>query len=164
MTLWDAARLSAPFRRSSRSGDPAVSASALIEDNLACVADIPDLGATLATVILVRESARDSARAGEGSDWLDLCLPLGALANLDNRVGAYPLGDVSDSSRWRRPIESWFEGIATAVFDAVPFVYAVTGNEVSGLEPSEQTSGNVGLFAPDANGNLAIRPVTSWNW
>ena len=56
------------------------------------------------------------------------------------------LDDGSDSSKWRRPIENWFATIAMAVFAAAPFVHAITGEEVSGVEPSEQTRGRVGVF------------------
>lgn len=93
-----------------------------------------------------------------------MCLPLGALRNLDARVGAYPFDEGSDSSLWRQPIEHWFATIAAAVFSKVPFVHAITGEEVSGLEPSEQLMGRVGFFRPAADGSLAVQPVTVWSW
>jgi hypothetical protein len=88
----------------------------------------------------------------------------GALGNLDKRVGAYPFDDGSDSKGWREPIENWFAAIASAVFAAVPFAYAITGEEVSGIEPSEQTVGRVGVFRPGADGSLVVEPVKVWSW
>lgn len=143
--LWQEARLGEPFRRgSSEHVDATV--QALLDGHLNAVAMIPGLGSTLASVIVVREEVDEDGRAVHGNDWLDLCLPLGALGNLDDRVGAYPFDDGSDSKAWREPIEQWFESIARAVFGAVPFVHAITGEEVSGIEPSEETKGRVGVF------------------
>ncbi len=162
-TLWDEARLGEPFRRDG-TGDASVSAAALLDGHLNSVANIPGLGSTLASVIVVREEVDDAGRVILGNDWLDLCLPLGALGNLDKRVGAYPFDDGSDSKAWREPIENWFAAIASAVFGEVPFVHAITGEEVSGVEPSEQTKGRVGLFQPGADGSLEVDPVSAWSW
>ncbi|MCG6566903.1 hypothetical protein [Tessaracoccus sp. ZS01] len=160
--LWDVAQLGQPFRRDG--SNAGVTLAALLAGHLNGVANIPGLGSTLASVILVREEVDDAGRPILGNDWLDLCLPLGALGNLDARVGAYPFDDGSDSSKWRRPIENWFAAIATAVFAATPFVHAITGEEVSGVEPSERTKGRVGVFRPDADGSLKVDPVTLWSW
>lgn len=160
--LWEVAQLGEPFRRDGSTA--AVSVTDLVAGHLNGVANIPGLGATLASVILVREESYEAGQTIYGNDWLDLCLPLGALGNLDERVGAYPFDDGSDSSLWRQPIEDWFATIAAAVFSAVPFVYAITGEEVSGVEPSEQSAGRVGVFLPAADGSLAIQPVSVWSW
>lgn len=160
--LWDVAQLGQPFRRDGSSAG--VTVAALLAGHLNGVANIPGLGSTLASVILVREEVDDAGRPILGNDWLDLCLPLGALSNLDARVGAYPFDDGSDSSKWRRPIENWFATIAMAVFAAAPFVHAITGEEVSGVEPSEQTRGRVGVFRAGADGGLEVDPVSVWSW
>lgn len=160
--LWEIAQLGEPFRRDGSSAD--LSVADLLAGHLNGVANIPGLGATLASVVLVREESYESGQTIYGNDWLDLCLPLGALGNLDERVGAYPFDDGSDSSEWRRPIENWFAVIASAVFVAVPFVHAITGEEVSGIEPSEQTKGRVGVFLPGADGSLEVDPVSVWSW
>lgn len=161
--LWDGAGLGDPFRRDG-SSDVTVSATSLLGGHLNSVADIPGLGSTLASVIVVREEFDDAGRAVLGSDWLDLCLPLGALGNLDQRVGAYPFDHDSDSKVWRQPIEDWFAAIAAAVFAVVPFEYGITGEEVSGIEPSDQTMGRVGVFRPGVDGRLEVEPVSVWSW
>ncbi|MFZ2510760.1 MAG: hypothetical protein WAW85_06690 [Gordonia sp. (in: high G+C Gram-positive bacteria)] len=129
----------------------------LVVGHLNGVANIPGLGATLASVILVREESYETGQTIYGNDWLDLCLPFGALGNLDDRVGAYPFDDGSDSSLWRQPIEDWFATIAEAVFSAVPFAHAITGEEVSGVEPSEESHPSRRLLLPAADGSLARR-------
>jgi hypothetical protein len=89
----------------------------------------PSAPADAACVIhLVRDEGADA------EDWLDLCLPMGGLARVEVRVGAYPVGDIEGSLAWRRPIDDWFATIGRAVFDAAPFRYAHIGHEVSGYE------------------------------
>ena len=159
--LWESARLGKPFRRESGE-DVEVGVAALLDGHLNAVATIPGLGSTLASVIVVREEVDDAGRWVRGNDWLGLCLPLGALGNLDERVGAYPFDDESDSKAWREPIENWFAFIAEAVFVAVPFVHAVSGDEVSGIEPSEVREGRVGLWWRSPGGELVSAPVSIW--
>jgi hypothetical protein len=164
-SLWEAAGLTRAFRRSATGPDPEltqVSADSLLAGHLASVATIPGLGSTLCSVDVVREETYESGVTHYGADWLDLCLPLGALGNLDHRVGAYPFDDTAPSRAWREPIERWFEDVGQAVFQTVPFVHAVTGFEVSGVEPSEVKPGWVALFRPTEAGALAIEPVTNW--
>jgi hypothetical protein len=160
--LWRAASLPTPFRRNS---DDAVEVSAqtLLAGHLHSVATIPGLGSTLCLVLVVREETYDTGVARYGADWLDLCLPLGALTNLDERVGAYPFGEEADSRGWREPIERWFAAVASAVFEAVPFVHAMTGDEVSGVEPSEVEQGRLGVFRPNREGSLDIEPIRTWS-
>lgn len=110
----------------------------------------------------MREEAYESGVTQYGADWLDLCLPLGALANLGRRVGAYPFDESASSRAWREPVERRFEGIGRAVFDVVRFEHAVTGFEVSGVEASEVKPGWVTLLRPTPAGELTIEPVTDW--
>lgn len=101
--------------------------------------------------------------AARGTDWLDLCLPLGALGYLDERVGAYPFGDMAGSRAWREPIERWFTTIVFAVFDAAPFVHAITGDDVSGDEPADVQHQELGVFRHGPDGTLIVEPVRSWH-
>jgi hypothetical protein len=160
-SLWEAAGLLRAFRRFATgpgSERTQVSAESLLAGHLNSVAAIPGLGSTLCSVLVVRVETYEPR-----ADWLDLCLPLGALGNLDHRVGPYPFADDTAPSRaWREPIERWFEDIGRAVFQSVPFVHAVTGFEVSGVEPAEIKPGWVGLFRPTEAGALAIEPITNW--
>ena len=110
-------------------------------------------------MLVVREETYDSGITRYGDDWLDLCLPLGSLANLDKRVGAYPFSEEADSRGWREPIEGWFATVASAVFQAVPFVHAITGDEVSGVDPSEVQQGRLGVFRRSPDGSLNSEPV-----
>jgi hypothetical protein len=162
VALWRAAALPEPFRR--KTGQAAeLSAHSLLEGHLHSVATIPGLGPTLCSVIVVREETYDSGVTRFGADWLDLCLPLGALGNLDERVGAYPFGRDVDAKAWREPIELWFAAVAAAVFDVVPFVHAVTGHEVSGLEPSEVKQSRLGVFRRGMDGKLEVERVRAWS-
>jgi hypothetical protein len=163
IALWNAGSLQRPFRRQSLEAAD-VSAQSLLAGHLHSVATIPGLGSTLCVVIVVREETDDSGVAVYGADWLDLCLPLGALGNLDERVAAYPFGDEADSRGWREPVERWFATVAAAVFETVPFVHAVTGNEVSGVEPSEVQEGRLGVFRRDSEGSLVTEPIRTWSW
>jgi hypothetical protein len=54
--------------------------------------------------------------------------------------------------------------VASAVFQAVPFVHAISGNEVSGVEASEVEQGRLGVFRPNADGSLDIELVRTWSW
>ena len=163
--LWAAAGLPRAFRRGASGSVPDgadVSAASLLAGPLRSIAAIPGLGSVVCAVFVVREESFETGETRYGADWLDLCLPLGALAHLDRRVGAYPFDDSSASRAWREPIERWFEDVARAVFGAVRFSSAVTGFEVSGMEPSEPGSGWVGVIAPDSAGGLSVSPVTRW--
>jgi hypothetical protein len=76
---------------------------------------------------------REIEYPGETScDWLDLSLPLGALARVDHRVGGYPFGDEDTSPAWRQPLDDYLVGVVRTVAEAVSFRYAVVGFEVSG--------------------------------
>lgn len=163
-SLWEAAGLDRPFRRNPSDGTtlPAeVSAAALLSGSLNSVAPIPGMGSALCSVLVVREESYVAGETFFGADWLDLCLPLGSLANLDSRVGAYPFG-TSDSRGWRTLVEQWFERVGRVIFAACPFAHAVTGFEVSGSEASEARRGWVGLFEPTASGDLRVTRVTNW--
>jgi hypothetical protein len=164
-SLWVAAGLSPAFRRiaTGPGSEPArISAESLLAGQLDSVAQIPGLGSTLCSVHLLREETYESDVTRYGADWLDLSLPLGALTNLDPRVGAYPFDDTAPSRAWREPIERWFQDIGRAVFHTVPFVHAVTGFEVSGAELADVKPGWAGLFRPTEEGSLAIEPITNW--
>lgn len=67
-------------------------------------------------------------------DWLDLCLPLEALARRDARIGGFPFEPDADhrSLGWRLPIDDWFARIAREVNQTVGFKLAAIGFEVSG--------------------------------
>lgn len=159
--LWGAAGLGSPFRR--RSSDAAdVSARSLLAGHLHAVAPIPGLGSTLASVILVREETQREGITQLGADWLDLCLPLGALGNLDRRVGAYPFDEGRSSRAWREPVERWFSQVAHAVYAAGGFEYAVAGNEVSGFDKESVRRGWLALYEPGPDGTLAVSRVTDW--
>jgi hypothetical protein len=100
--LWDAAGLPEAFRRDTGSSAP-VSADSLLAGHLNTVATIPGLGSTLCSVMVVREEVYEAGTPQYGADWLDLCLPLGALANLDCRVGAFRSTATSEPSQAATP-------------------------------------------------------------
>lgn len=92
------------------------------------VAELPGGRRVVCVSHVVREDVDD------GHDWVDLCLPLGALSRADRRVGAYPFGDETSSRAWREPIDHWFIRIAEAVAAEHPFQLALIGHEVSGMD------------------------------
>jgi hypothetical protein len=105
------------------------------------VARLPTDSAVVCKTTIVRES--DDLRTAH--DWIDLCLPTGALGRADARVGAYPFGDEERSLDWRRPIDEWPFGVARRIFKAVPFRVGLIGFEVLG-DPAADT---VGCEPPD---------------
>ena len=160
--LWDAADLPEPFRRHAEARAE-VSAEGLLAGHLHSIATIPGLGSTLCAVIVVREESWEAGATRLGPDWLDLCLPLGALGNLDERVFAHPFS-IEATKGWREPIEQWFATVAASVFEAVPFVHAIAGEEVSGIEPEEADHGHFAVYQPDSDGTLRVEPVRAWSW
>lgn len=159
--LWQAAALAPAYRRGT-AGPVEMSAQSVLTGPLRSVATIPGLGSTVCAVMASRALLDDDGAEGYGDDWLDLCLPLGALGNLDKRVGGYPFGDFEQSRGWREPIEEWFATVATAVFGVVPFEHAVTGDEVSGDELAEAQGGGFGVFRRGRGGELVSEPVRRW--
>lgn len=118
-------------RRRSRSGQTAMSPHEASVDEpppLYGVATLP-IGATVVCATHVVREIGDEHRAPH--DWLDLCLPTGALLRVDSRVGGYPFGS-EDSLPWRAPIDEWLVRVAEEVFRVAPFRAALIGFEVSG--------------------------------
>lgn len=84
------------------------------------VLQLDDVREAVCVIVLVREP--------EGSDWLLLCLPTGAL----DRVHAvtYPLARATNT--WWADVEGSLEAIGRHVHRAAPFELALIGEEVSG--------------------------------
>ena len=71
-------------------------------------------------------------REENGSDWLDLYIPMGALSE-GYEVETYPFGESGEYSEdWQRPVEDWLVAIGHHVFSQVKFALALIGFEVSG--------------------------------
>ncbi|WP_439657929.1 hypothetical protein ACSHWB_36845 [Lentzea sp. HUAS TT2] len=68
----------------------------------------------------------------EGTDVLELYLPLGALARVDHRIGGYPFDERGgvESLTWRAPLDRWLADVAVAVHADVPFHRAFIGFEI----------------------------------
>src|SRR5262249_53468041 len=98
-----------------------------------------------------------AVREEDGPDWLDFCLPVGALARTDRRVGAFPFGpDGGERSlRWRRPLDDWLAEVGAEVFRAAPYRLGLIGGEVSGLVYARDLGGGApaerwaGYLLPD---------------
>jgi len=77
---------------------------------------------------------------GETTDWLSFCLPIGALARADSRLGTYPFGPDGGrgSLRWRRPIDDWLASVAIGIFAEVQFRLGLIGCEAAGEVEAEQ--------------------------
>jgi len=65
-------------------------------------------------------------------DTLELYLPLGALARVDDRIGGFPFDEHSgaESLTWRAGLDRWLADIAIAVHAEVPCQRVVIGFEV----------------------------------
>lgn len=79
-----------------------------------------------------------TVREENGSDWLDLYIPMGALSE-GYEVRAYPFGEKGEYSEdWQRPVEDWLVAIGHHVFSQVKFALALIGFEVSGEYYAEE--------------------------
>lgn len=113
-------------------------------ENFYGVASLPDGRQSVCLTCVVREIDQ------HGSDWLDLCLPTGALVRVDPRIGGYPFGDIHQARSWREPLDGWFMSVARAVAAATTFELGLIGFEVSGEDgqfdggpPAERSVGYV---------------------
>ncbi|WP_436791721.1 hypothetical protein [Yinghuangia sp. YIM S10712] len=84
----------------------------------------------------------------EGSDWLDLCVPAGAL---DNAAVVYGNDRPCFTSA---VLDDWFADIGTEAFARAPFLLGVIGWEVSGCADASSLAGqlpqarNIGYLVP----------------
>jgi hypothetical protein len=69
-------------------------------------------------------------REYDGSDWLTLYIPLGALHEAYPEVGGYPFGDLESANLWQDPIEHWLASIGMFIFQSTPFSLGIMGQEV----------------------------------
>jgi hypothetical protein len=83
------------------------------------------LGRLVCATHIVRESS------APGRTWVDLCLPVGALGDVEPRL-EFPIGGEASRS-WREPLDEWFAGIARGVARDATFQIAFIGEEVSGI-------------------------------
>lgn len=140
--LWRTADIEGCYRRRPGSRDQ-------FEDAPCTVAALSLHGHLHATVLLPTGQrvvcGAVAIRGAGGTDWLDFYLPMEALSRTDRRVGAFPFVTDGDSSAlaWRRPIDDWLAGIATAVFRTDPFQLALIGHEVSGDTDAASLDGRV---------------------
>ena len=87
----------------------------------------------------------------DGSIWLSLSLPLGALGLLESRVGSFPVGEDGGPASlvWRREIDDWFANVvAKRVFAQTPFKLGLIGWEPAGEGHADQLDGAVPAARP----------------
>ena len=87
----------------------------------------------------------------DGSVWLSLSLPLGALGLLEPRVGSFPVGEDGGAASlvWRRQIDDWLgNGVAKRVFAETPFKLGLIGWEPAGEGDTDQLDGTVPAKRP----------------
>ena len=124
------------------------------------VATLPDGPRVVCVSHVIREIGADVTP----HDWLDLCLPTGALGRVDDRIGGYPFGE-DQSLEWRAPIDAWFFRIAANVFEAAGLRVALMGFEVSGnpaaddLKASSSGERRIAFALPTPEG-LKFLPAT----
>jgi hypothetical protein len=153
--LWDAAAIDGPYEvlwtLTPRSRPiPRTVASLNAGHHLRGLVTLPDERACICCVIAVREDPG-------AVDWLDFCLPIGALGVTDPRIGGFPFGDEGGPSSlaWRQPIDDWLASLGSAVYMAAPFRLGLIGFEASGSTDASEVGGQppseryVGYLLPD---------------
>lgn len=95
-------------------------------------AQIPQ-GQMVCLTNFVREEGPD------GADWLDLCLPEGALERVEPRLYEDHRG--GDSWTWRQAVDAWFVEVARHVARSVEFERAIIGEDVSGFDTATNSTG-----------------------
>ncbi|GIG67234.1 hypothetical protein [Phytomonospora endophytica] len=93
-----------------------------------------------------------AVRGGGYSDWLDFCLPTGALDNAKVPIWGDGVHEVEPDHNV--PLNDWLADIARQVFARVPFSLALTGVEASGADDAENLAGR----APDRRGHGYLLP------
>ncbi|MFK3980598.1 hypothetical protein ACI2K4_09520 [Micromonospora sp. NPDC050397] len=98
----------------------------------------------------------------EGTDSIQLYLPLGALARLDHRIGGYPFDQRSgvESLAWRAPLDRWLADVAVAVYADVPFQRALIGFEID-EETDITTDKRYAATLLSGSGGMDYRPATA---
>jgi hypothetical protein len=75
-------------------------------------------------------------RMSDGTDWLNLYLPVGALTRTDPRIGGFPFGDDGGPSSlaWRARLDGWLAEVGAEVYREVDFRRALIGLETDEAE------------------------------
>lgn len=117
---------------------------------------LPNGRRTVCVVHVIRE---EGTAAG---DWLDVCLPTGAL-NVAIPEMEYPILAATGRS-WREPIDRWFLEITEQLSRVAPFSAAVIGEEVSGHWPLDAgySDHELSTVLPHAGG-VIWHPPTAWD-
>ena len=105
-------------------------------------------------------------RLDSGDDWLDLYLPMGALATA-YPVGGYPFdSDTATNHVWRNLLDQWLAEIGRRVYDHVTFRLGLVGFEVAAEVCAHEIAQNgipaehyPGLLWP-TSGKLSYHPST----
>jgi hypothetical protein len=168
---WDDPRIDGCFADRRREPADQIRVAPTLENlsesgHLRGVATLPNRVAMVCGTLVIREEYR-------GIDWLDLYLPLGALARADSRVGGFPFGSTMtvgrdapsrDTLDWRRPLDNWLAGIASSIFAVVPFRLGLIGFETSGHTTAEELtdipSERYITYLVPVDGELAVLPAT----
>lgn len=101
-------------------------------------------------------------------DWLDVYLPLGGLSEIDDRVGAYPFGDIATCRDWLEPVLARLGELVCRVLDNAGGVAAFVGFEVSGTPEADGWNGtipserSIGYVTPNDRGVAEYHAPTEW--
>lgn len=125
------------------------------------IATLPSGERVVCLSVVVRFEGNDQQQA---DDWLDFCIPLGALGRVDARVAAYPFAGEDGSQEWREPIDDWLATTAARVHGRAGLALGLLGFEVSGMDwtftGETPTSTQVSYLVPDALGIRHLKPTT----
>jgi hypothetical protein len=101
------------------------------------------------------------------TDWLSFCLPIGALARADDRLGVYPFGPDGGrkSLAWRGPIDDWLASVAIGIYAEVQFRLGLIGCEASAEVRAEELVEALGPpylgYLLPASGGLRYQEATA---
>lgn len=97
-------------------------------------------------------------------DWIDVCLPTGALDRVIPGID-YPL--YKDGSRdWREPIDGWLHQVAERIGQATSLSFGLIGEEVSGKraidlngDPLPDVQSGTSVLVPSGDNVTWLRPL-----
>ena len=121
--------------------------------------ELPIVGWTTCTTLLVREQHSTSGQL----DWIIIGLPVGCLASVDRRVGAYPFGDLDECQLWLKPLTERLAQVSASALRASQGQMVKIGFEVAGrITDKELPVERSNAYVFRAGDTTEYAPPTKW--